>query len=81
MAVKDRPAAADTDFMPNRQPSSRISALLSGKSRRRRPAYEHAVCPACGEPLAAADHAVFQGGASYHAGCVLYRPRVSSSAG
>jgi hypothetical protein len=67
--------------MPNRHNSSRISALLSGKSRRRRPTYSHIVCPACGEPLAAADHAVFQGGAPYHAGCVLYRPRVSPGAG
>jgi hypothetical protein len=61
--------------MPNRPQSSRISALLSGKSRRRRPTYGDAVCPACGEPLAAADHAVFLGGNPHHAGCVLYRSR------
>jgi hypothetical protein len=61
--------------MPNRPPSSRISSLLSGKSRRRRPSYAEAVCPACGEPLAAADHSVNLGGHPYHAGCVLYQGR------
>jgi hypothetical protein len=61
--------------MPNRPPSSRISSLLSGRSRRRRPTYNDTVCPACGEPLAAADHAVFLGGDPYHAGCVLYQGR------
>ncbi len=65
--------------MPSRPHNSRISALLSGKNRRRRPAYDNAVCPSCGEPLAAADHAVFLGGNPYHAGCVLYQPRISSS--
>jgi hypothetical protein len=34
------------------------------------------LCPACGEPLAAADHAVLKGGSLYHAGCVLYQRRV-----
>jgi len=34
------------------------------------------VCPSCGEPLAATDHAVFMSGSAYHAGCVLYQRRV-----
>jgi hypothetical protein len=67
--------------MPNRSHSSRISALLSGKSKRRRPAYMLDVCPSCGEPLAATDHAVFLGGSAYHAGCVLYQRRVRAGAG
>jgi hypothetical protein len=39
------------------------------------------VCPACGEPLSAADHAVQFGGSPHHAGCVLYRPRLSAERG
>jgi len=64
--------------MPSRPQSSFISALLPGRNRKRRPLSDGAHCPACGGPLAAADHAVFLGGNPYHAGCVLYRPRASS---
>jgi hypothetical protein len=65
--------------MPNRSQSSLISSLLAGKHRKRRSLPGGMHCPACGEPLAAADHAVVKGGSLYHAGCVLYRPRVSAS--
>jgi hypothetical protein len=67
--------------MPSRSNNSRISALLSGKSKRRRPEYTLEVCPSCGEHLAAADHAVFLGGRAYHAGCVLYQRRVRAGTG
>lgn len=65
--------------MPNRPQSSLISSLLPGRNRKRRALPSGVHCPACGEPLAAADHAVVKGGSLYHAGCVLYRPRVSES--
>jgi hypothetical protein len=64
--------------MPSRPQNSLISALLSGRNRRRRPALSSSVCPACGEALAATDHAVMLAGNPYHAGCVLYRRRVSA---
>jgi hypothetical protein len=62
--------------MPNRSHNSRISSLLSGKTKRRPRDYMLQVCPSCGEPLAATDHAVFMSGSAYHAGCVLYQRRV-----
>jgi hypothetical protein len=36
------------------------------------------ICPACGEPLSTADHAVMRDGNPYHAGCVLYQPRLGA---
>jgi|SwirhisoilCB3_FD_contig_101_577558_length_253_multi_2_in_0_out_0_1 hypothetical protein len=62
--------------MPHRSHNSRISSLLSGKTKRRPRDYMLQVCPSCGEPLAATDHAVFMSGSAYHAGCVLYQRRV-----
>jgi hypothetical protein len=59
------------------QPGSKISALLAGRARRR-PAQVSLVCPACGESLTAADHAVQLAGNPYHAGCVLYQPRLGA---
>jgi hypothetical protein len=76
MVAADQPEPP-LPFMPNRQTNSRISALLQGRSRRRRPPHTSEVCPACGEPLTAADHAVLVEGAPHHAGCVLYRHRVA----
>ncbi|HEY2603901.1 MAG TPA: hypothetical protein VGI67_20255 [Thermoleophilaceae bacterium] len=63
--------------MPNRAQSSLISVLFPNRARKRRQLPSASLCPACGEPLAAADHAVLKSGGLYHAGCVLYRPRVS----
>jgi hypothetical protein len=73
----DQPETA-LPFMTNRQNSSRFAALLQGRSRRRRPPHASSVCPACGEPLAAADHAVMLDGNPYHAGCVLYQRRLAA---
>jgi hypothetical protein len=61
--------------MPDRPQSSRLSGLFRDRGRKRRSLPTLSLCPACGEPLAAADHAVLKGGSLYHAGCVLYRRR------
>jgi hypothetical protein len=66
--------------MPHRNNSSRIAALLNGRSRRRRTTHTLEACPSCGEPLGPADHAVMLEGAPHHAACVLYRGRVASQA-
>jgi uncharacterized protein with PIN domain len=66
--------------MPHRQNNSRIAALLHGRNRRRRTSPSLEVCPSCGEPLVAADHAVLLEGAPHHAACVLYRGRVAGQA-
>lgn len=66
--------------MAQRHNISRISALLQGRTRRRSVPVS-LVCPACGKPLSAADHAVLLGGNPHHAGCVLYRPRLTAERG
>ena len=59
--------------------SGRLSHLLPARVRLRAPRIRSArgigSCVACGEPVAAADHAIQLTGGTFHAGCVLYRRR------
>jgi hypothetical protein len=50
----------------------RFSQLLRSRAR----AVRGTICAACGEETLADGHAIQLAGGVYHAGCVLYRPRL-----
>ena len=63
----------------------RFSHLFSSRARSRpspaaRTRRKGPHCDACGAELIAHDHAIQLSAGTFHAGCVLYRPRVAPAA-